>query len=180
MNITTLFSTTKRVRILDHLLKHPSEPINMNRLAKKLGMSAGLIHKYVTILREEGIVSGNLLVESPVVHSLRLLLNLKRIEESNVLGKLRKHFKKAKGIGIYGSWAKGTNKEDADLDVIIRTAIEQEDITVAKARKELSQAIGAPVDIVIATPERLKHFREKSDAFYFSLYNSITLWGEGL
>jgi len=34
--------------------------------------------------------------------------------------------------------------------------------------------------MAIITPERLEHFMEKSDSFYFSLHHGITLWGEGI
>ncbi len=180
MNIIALFSTKEREKILDYLLAHPSEEIIMRELARKLSLSAGQIHKYVGILKKEGLFKGNRLKETPLTSSLRLLWNLKRIEGAGITGILRRRFGKAAGIGMYGSWASGTNSEGSDLDLWVKTETEPKDIEIAEARKELESKLGAPVDIVIASPKRLERFREKSDAFYFSLYNGKVLWGEGL
>ena len=106
--------------------------------------------------------------------------NIKRIQEAKVVDVLRGRFPESEGIGIYGSWAHGTNFEGADLDIWLSMKKEPEDLKIAKARRELEERAGVPVDITTATPERLKHFREKSEAFYFSLYNGLILWGEGL
>ena len=180
MKIQPLFSTKERELILAYLLDHPSEKINMNQLARKLKISVGQIHKYVSILRKEGIVKGIGIQDTPMVRSLRVLRNLQRIEEKKLINRLKRHIPNILGIGIYGSWADGTNKENADLDVWIKLEKSPADIDIAKTRKELENVILVPVDITIATPEHMKHFREKSDSFYFSLYNGIKLWGEEL
>lgn len=180
MNIHSLMSTTEREMILGYLLEHPSEKINMNKLARKLALSTGQIHKYVTILRNAGLVNKDQLQESPLARALRLVWNLKRIEEADVVEILKRSFPNASGFGLYGSWASGSNYEDSDLDIWIKVKNEPKDLEMAKAKKELASAIGVSVDLTVATPKRLEHFREKSDAFYFSLYNAITLWGDGL
>lgn len=179
MKIYPLLSTKEREKILGYLLYH-QENINMNKLARKLNLSVGQIHKYVSILRKEGLVVNDELKETPFTCALRLLWNLKRIQEAGVVGMLRNCFPELEGLGLYGSWASGTNLEGADLDIWVKMKKEPGDLEIVKARKEIEPKIGVPVDITIATPERLEHFREKSDAFYFSLYNGIILWGEGL
>lgn len=180
MKMHPLLSTKEREKILGYLLEHPSGRINMNKLARELKLSVGQIHKYVSILRKDGLVVGDELQEIPFTCALRLLWNLKRIQEADAVRILRRHFPKLKGVGIYGSWAGGTNLEDADLDIWVKMKKEPGDIELAKARKEIEGKIGVPVDITITTPERLEHFLEKSEAFYFSLYNGRILWGEGL
>lgn len=180
MRIHPLLSTEERERILEHLLRHPSEKINMNKVARELGLSPGQVHKYVSILRGEGLVEKDEWKEGPLAHSLRLLFNIKRIGEARIVWILRKEFPDVKGIGVFGSWASGTNIEGSDLDIWVKTGKEPDELAVAKARKKLEAEVGVPVDIVVATPERMRHFREKSDAFYFALYNGRMLWGEGL
>lgn len=180
MKVQPLFSTKERELILAYLLDHPSEKINMNQLARKLKVSVGQIHKYVSILRKEGIVKGISIQDTSMVRSLRVLRNLQRIGERKLINRLKRRIPDISGIGIYGSWANGTNTENADLDIWIKLEKSPADIDIAKTRKELENVIRVPVDITIATPERMKHFREKSDSFYFSLYNGIKLWGEEL
>lgn len=180
MNIGRLISTKERQKILGHLLTHPSEVTTMRALAAKLGVSASQVHKYFGILGKEGLLEGLRLKRGPLTASLRLLWNVKRIEEAGVVQVLRRRIKSVEGIGFYGSWAAGTNTEDSDLDLWIKTEAEPDDLELAKTRKELESKLGVPVDIIIVSPESLKHLREKSDAFYFSLYNGRVVWGEGL
>ncbi|MBI5035829.1 hypothetical protein HZC09_00655 [Candidatus Micrarchaeota archaeon] len=180
MNIRELLSTEEREKILGHLLGHPAEKINMNALARTLKVSPGQVHKYVAILRKEGLAKKDGFRETPVTRALRVLFNLKKIKEAGLVETMRRRFRKATGIGVYGSWAAGTNVENADLDLWLKMQLEPGDLEIARARKEAEKRIGAPVDFTIATPERLERFREKSDAFYFSLYHGILLWGEDL
>jgi len=180
MKIQPLYSTKEREKILSHLLDHPSEKINMNQLARRLKISVGQVHKYVSILRKEGIVKGDSLQDTATIRSLRVLCNLQKINEKKIIQLLKRHLPDISGIGIYGSWAKGTNIENADLDLWIKMKKSPSDIDIAKTRKEIETVIGVPVDLTIATSESMKHFREKSDSFYFSLFNGIKLWGEEL
>jgi predicted AAA+ superfamily ATPase len=76
MKIYPLLSTDERERILGYVLGHPSERINMNKLARELKLSVGQIHKYVTILREYKIVMDDRLQEIPLTCALRLLWNV--------------------------------------------------------------------------------------------------------
>ncbi len=180
MNVSQLFSTKEREKILDYLLEHPSEQINMNKLARKLNLSPGQIHKYISMLRKSHLVERDKLKETPFTRAFRLVNNLKRIEKSKIVSLLRTTSPGITGMGMYGSWASGSNLESADLDIWLKVKNEAADEDIAKVRKELEKKLGAPVDIIVATPERLEHLHEKSDSFYFSLYNGILLWGEGL
>jgi len=180
MDIPSLLSTDERVKLLSHILLHPSEEIVPDRVARKAGVSKSQSHKYAGILRKNGIVKGKALQDTPPVRALRALLNVERLARANVIPLLCRRFPKAKGIGMFGSFASGTNSEDSDLDIWVKMDCEPSDLEVARAKKELGGKLGAQVDIVVATPQRLLRLREKSDAFYFSLYNGRILWGEAL
>jgi predicted nucleotidyltransferase len=180
MHFSEIFSTKERIKILGYLLEHPSKKINMNKLARKLKLSPGQIHKYITILRKEKIVIKDCINESSYTHSLRLLWNLKRIQKSSLEKILQRSFSKLKGYGIFGSWANGTNTEEADLDIWLKMDKEPDDLQIANARREIQKKIGVAVDLVVATPIKLKHFKDKSETFYFSLYHGKVLWGENL
>jgi predicted nucleotidyltransferase len=180
MSINALLSTKERLAILEHALYHPDEPINMNRMAKLLKLSPGQIHKYVEILRGEGLVEADRVQETPLAQSLRALLNTSRVEGADVDGILRKHFPKMKGWGLFGSWAAGTNFEGSDLDIWMKLEKEPPDLELARAKNEIAKKLGVQADLIAATPKRLDGFRQKSDAFYFALYNGKRMRGEGL
>ncbi|MCX6769951.1 MAG: nucleotidyltransferase domain-containing protein [Candidatus Micrarchaeota archaeon] len=180
MDIPSLLGTDERVRLLAHLLSHPSEEIVPGALAKSAKVSRSQAHKYAGILRAQGLVRGKMLAESPSLQAVRALLNVERLNRAGVTGILRRRFPEARGIGIYGSFARGANSEGSDLDIWMKIGEEPADLEIAKAKKEIAGKVGAQADIVAATPQRLLRMREKSDAFYFSLYNGILLWGEPL
>ncbi len=180
MNIHEITSTEERERILSYLLQHQPKEINMNRIAKELGLSPGQIHKYINILRRNRILGGTGISDTPLVRVLRITDNIFKIEDSKLIQEIRKSIRDTKGIGMYGSWAEGTNTETSDLDIWIKTEHEPEDIELAKLRRKLEKKLGSKVDMIILTKDRLSRLREKSDSFYFSLYYSMTLWGERL
>jgi len=180
MDMTQLFPTKERLRLLQRLLASPEGEIVPGRLAREAKVSKSQAHKYVAILRRGGLVRGRRLSETPELSAIRALLNVERMESAGVAGMLLRHFPKASGIGMFGSWASGTNAQGSDLDIWVKLPEEPGDLQVARARRAVSGKVGAPVDIVAATPERLARLREKSDAFYFSLFNCRVLWGDGL
>ncbi len=175
-----MLSTRERVALLEYLLRRPSLEIVPDRVARSTGMSRSQAHKYVNLLRRGGIVAGRRLLDSPFLQAMRALFNIRKIEGANVGGILKRHFPKMRGWGIFGSWGSGTNDERSDLDIWVRLEKEPGDLEMARARKGISGKLGVPVDIVAATPERLENLREKSPAFYYSLYNGKVMEGEGL
>ncbi len=180
MNISAILSTEDRVKILEYLLFHQIGKVGIRKVAAELKLSPALIHKYVNILEKEGIVMDGALVETLNVHALRLLFNLKRIEDAKITHTAKTRLKSIEGIGVYGSWSNGTNNEKSDLDLWLKIRDEPSDSELSKLRNELEAKIGVAVDITIATPERLKHFREKSDSFFYSLHHGKVLWGKNL
>ena len=55
MNIEKILSTKERIKILEGII-YKTEPIQVNKTSKTLKISKGLISKYFTILRKEGIM----------------------------------------------------------------------------------------------------------------------------
>ena len=180
MEIEKLLSTPERTKMLSYLLYHPREKVGFNSLARKLSLSPGQIHKYAAILVKEGLLEGGVLEESAKAQALRLVFNLARIEEAAAVQILRKRFPKLKGVGLFGSWAAGTNDNESDVDFWLKLDDEPPDLELARARAEIGKKLSAEADLTIATGERLEQFKKKSEAFYYSLYSGKTLWGEAL
>ncbi len=143
MNLQELFSTKERELIINYLLDNPNVEINMYQIAKKLKISRSQVHKYVSILRRENIVKGKKFLNMPLINSLRLTRNLNKINEFNIVKILQKYFPRAEGIGIYGSWAKGTNDESADLDFWIKMQNLQKILKLQKRAARLSKKLAS-------------------------------------
>ena len=180
MNMQPLFSTKERELILNYLLDHADLPINMNQIAREIGVSPSQVHKYVSILRQCKLVEGSEVLDTPLLNTLRLIKNLNIIDEFGVVKKIRKAIPSAKGIGLYGSWAGGRNTRQSDLDLWVKTDIEVSDLEIAKISRTISEGLRAEVELLIATPRKIDFLQKKAESVYYTLFNSMLLWGEPL
>jgi hypothetical protein len=105
----------KRCRLINHILDNPEHDPAVEELYRTLRLSKGFISQSLRLLEENKILKKNkkyrVNLENPLTKGLKILLNLERIEV--------KKFKKILsllGVGLYGSWANGTNKKDIDVD----------------------------------------------------------------
>ncbi len=181
MGTFELVSTADRARLLEHLLFHLEGEINFNRIAKKLGLARSFVFKYVKILGRNGIVRrGKISGDDAFVRQMKVMINLERLRRAGMVGLVRKNIRKVRGIGVYGSWATGTNAAESDLDIWVKFDSQPEELEIARARHVIEGRIKADVDITELTPEKVTELRAKSETFYFSLFHSIVLFGEGL
>jgi predicted nucleotidyltransferase len=87
----------------------------------------------------------------------------------------------AKGLGLYGSWARGTNHQDSDLDVWIKADSLPAENMLARMQKDLSLQTRAEVNLLVLTPEKLERLKREDKPFYNSLIiGQVTLKGESL
>ena len=173
-----LFSTKERELILDYLLDNPDKEINMNALARELKVSPGQVHHYLAILETKGLFKNKKLSNNPATRALRFIKNLMKLEGAKIIKTIIKKTDKPTGIGVYGSWANGSNKQNSDLDIWIKSTNDLSDLELSKLNRELSERMGVSVELLILTPKRMDHLKNKTEALYYSLFNSITLWGE--
>ena len=177
MNISALFSTDQRVRILRETV-YKTEPLNVSKTAKKLGLSKGLVSKYLKILLEEGVLqqkNGDYTVDDSVTtKAIRILLNLSAFH--NGFFSDRPYIK---GAGLYGSTTKGTNIEGSDVDLWILTEEVSQD-TLAKLTSDMRRAFG-DIRPLYLTVEKLEQLRRTEATFYHSLvFGSLTLHGDDI
>ena len=87
----------------------------------------------------------------------------------------------ARGLGLYGSWARGMNHQESDLDVWIRADSLPAESELARLQKDLSQQADCEVNLLVLTPEKLERLKREDKPFYNSLVmGSVTLIGESL
>ena len=103
----------------------------------------------------------------------RLLLNVEKMDLFALsLGSSR-------GLGLYGSWARGTNHLDSDLDVWIRADSLHSESELARLQRDFGLQAETEVNLLVLTPEKLERLTRDYIPFYNSLiYNSMTLRGE--
>ena len=175
MRLHKIFSTKERLKILTNIL-YKKDEINMTEVAKETGVSKGLVSKFIRMLIKEKILSRRKkkfrVNDNIKVKALKIFLNLYRIDEN-----LFKKFEFVRGAGLYGSFVKGENSEESDIDMWILVDKTSEE-NLAKLSKELKKKHGN-VKPLYLTDEKMKALKEKDKVFYHSLvFGSIAIYGE--
>lgn len=175
--LTELFKTEERACILSYVMFRKS--FRAVEVSRDTGVTKGLVSRYLRILEVQGLLQKEGREYSPQdgarCRAIRLLLNLERIDLSALsLGS-------ARGIGLYGSWARGTNDQESDLDVWIKADRLPGQSILARLQRDLSIQTGSEVNLLTLTPEKLERLKVEDPPFYNSLVmDSVTLKGEGL
>ena len=173
--LTDLLKTEERARVLRYAMFRSA--FRVAEVSRATGVTKGLVSRYLRLLVEHGLLQKEGREYSPhdSAHSraIKLLLNLERIDLAALsLGS-------ARGLGLYGSWARGTNHQESDLDVWIRADSLPPESVLARLQKDLSQQVGGEVNLLVLTPEKMGKLRREDPPFYNSLVmNSLTLKGE--
>lgn len=175
--LSELFKTEERVRVLRYVMFRKS--FRAVDVSKYTEVTKGLVSRYLHILELNGLLQKKGREYSPqdsyLPRAIRLLLNLERID----LSALSMDY--ARGLGLYGSWARGTNDQESDLDVWIKVDSMPEQSKLARLQRDLRMQTGSEVNLLILTPERLETLKTEDHPFYNSLLKDfLTLKGEGL
>jgi len=173
MNIHKLLSSKERIKILKYIL-YKTEQLSVNKVANELKLSKALISQFFQTLRKEEILNKkNDVTNNLNTRALKILLNL----ESFNTKILNKSFIKA--AGLYGSFVKGNNNEESDIDLWILTE-NAKDEQLAKLTNGLKVKYGN-IKPLYLTKEKLKILKNKDRVFYHSLvFGSIIVCGDKL
>jgi len=175
--LTELFKTEERAKVLSYVMFRNS--FSVAEVSRATGITKGLVSRYLRLLEGYGLLQKKAREYSPHdgahTRAIRLLLNLEIIDLSTLsLGS-------ARGLGLYGSWARGMNHQESDLDVWIRADSLPAESELARLQKDLSQQADCEVNLLVLTPEKLERLKREDKPFYNSLVmGSVTLIGESL
>lgn len=176
MNISMVFSTEQRVRILKHVI-FETGTISVNEVSRETGTSKGLVSKYLNLLAEEGILikrdNAFRVAQSTGTRAARILLSLNSIDT-----RMFKDHPVIRSAGVYGSAVKGTNTRGSDVDMwVLHSSASPEQLS--RVTKNL---VGyGNIRPIYLTAEKLRDMEEEDPIFYYSLmFGSITLYGEPL
>ena len=84
-----------------------------------------------------------------------------------------------KGVGVYGSVAKGENTEDSDIDMWLLVSQSSHE-NLAKLTSELRRELGN-INPIYLTEEKIRLLRKEDASFYYSLaFGSILIYGKNI
>lgn len=174
-----LFKSDDRVRILRYVSERKS--VTVQSTAQRTGVSKPVVSRYLKLLREKGLCerTGRTIswVHSPLGSALKRLLNVVLLNEH-----LTSHVW-ARGIGIYGSWARGTNTSESDLDlwILVETYSPERELRIAEMQHTLAHTLGYEVHTLLLTKEKLRDLSRKDTPFYEEfMKDQIVIRGVGI
>ena len=130
----TLIDNSKRWQIVKFFLDHPTLNVHLRSLAKKLRISATWIAKSLPSLEKAGFLS---VARNPEIKllsicanrdslsfkRLKISSNLFYLHESGFLDKLINLYHKPEAIILFGSYRKGEDTEESDIDFGVITSL---------------------------------------------------------
>jgi predicted nucleotidyltransferase len=172
-----LLKTVERAKVLRYVMFRNS--FSVAEVSRATGVTKGLVSRYLRLLVEFRLLQKEGRYYTPqdnaFSRAIKLLLNLEMIDLSPL------SLDSAKGLGLYGSWARGTNHLESDLDVWIKAESLPAESILARLQKDLSQQTGAEVNLLVLTPDKLEKLKREDKPFYNSLVmGSTMLIGESL
>jgi predicted nucleotidyltransferase len=175
--LSELFKTEERLKILNYVIY--KDAFTTAQVAKETGVTKGLVSRYLRFL-----VAHQLLIKSgneyhPLVNTwmkaIKVLLNLDKIKTDSL------DLSWAKGIGVFGSSAEGTNTSESDFDIWVLVETYPSEYDLAKLQKDLRLMTGAEVNMIVLTLKKIEDLKGADPPFYNSLVRtSMVLKGESL
>jgi len=124
----SLYKETAKLRVLEVLFLYPEKEFSMTDLAKEAGVAKSNIGKILEELRTKGFVE---IIKLNVMWRIKssqqdegflrskIIYNLNMVYQSGLAGFLVDFFKNPKSITLFGSFRKGEDTSNSDIDIAI-------------------------------------------------------------
>ncbi len=173
--LADLFKTEERVRLLRYVLYRDN--VGVTQVSRETGINKGLVSGYLKKLANYGLLRKKdrkyVARDNAMVRSIKVLLNLDRIGREPI------DYDWARGVGIFGSWAQGTNTYESDIDVWVKADHYPPEKELAQLQNAFKKAAGCETDLLVLTPQKMQEIQTRDMPFYNSLSKtSIVLAGE--
>lgn len=172
-----LFFRESVFKIAELLFNKPNTTFHIRWLAKAAGVSTTAVVRTLEELHEIIIVEKTAIttnvkanVESEAYRFYKRILNLYRLERFNIIQTLKDTYK-AKTIVLFGSFAKGEDEEESDIDILILTnhkEVPNISDYIAECEKLLNRRINFHI---------LSSLEKSSSEFKNAIANGIVLHG---
>lgn len=176
-----LYGETARNKIMEILFRYPEKEFSLSDLAKEAGVAKANIGKILGEIHEAGLIdieklskiwrikanqTNWLYIRSKIVYNLNFVYN------SGLIEFLADYFKNPKAIVLFGSFRKGEDLSNSDIDIAIESmAVRENQIIRLRELNEFEKIIGRRIQIHLFN-------RENIDLNVFNnIANGILLWG---
>lgn len=177
---TLLFGKNSKAKLIKYVLNHLYEKFSVREIGRKLKINPAQVSITLNKLRKNNVIKNNRLsITNPLVKSLKIFFNTIELLNKGVVKIIASEFKKElESLIVYGSWAKGTNNYDSDVDLFLKIKRKVSEERIALLSKRLADSLDAEVHLLVLTEDKLSSLKKKDPFFYSAMINGILLWGE--
>lgn len=180
-NMIQLYQKIKQLTVLTFFLEHPYTAYYLRELARVLHMDPMTVKRSLDIFVADNLVlrtkeKNQILykthMENPAVRYLKISYNLSWLQKKRVSDFLIHHMNSVSSILLYGSYAKGENDDQSDIDFLV-ISLSKHSPTV-----ELSTLLKHDVNLFSFTPAEWSQQAKNNKAFYLEvILDGIVLYG---
>ena len=175
MNPITAPSTSTSQIILAFLCRHPQESFYSGEIAKATSLSKGGTNQSLHELAKQGVLKteekGRMIfycvdIKSPLIRQYKVLQNIASLED--VVKKLKSL---AERVILFGSCAKGEDRQESDVDLLVVGQEKERIRALVPQTKEKRK-----IQLLVKTPQEYIILEDKEPVFYQQIQQGIVLW----
>ena len=175
-----LFDENAKKKIIEVLFKYPEREFSLSDLARGAGVAKANIGRILTEFQESGLITIEKLskiwrIKANQTNLLfirsKMVYNLGFIYKSGLVEFLLDYFKNPKAIILFGSFRKGEDISNSDIDIAIESDEPEFKTIVLRELSEFEKIIGRKIQLHLFN-------RKNIDINLFNnIANGIVLWG---
>jgi predicted nucleotidyltransferase len=176
-----LYEETAKNKILEVLFKYPEKEFSLSDLAREAGVSKANIGKILEEFQEANLINIEKLskiwrIKSNQTNWLfvrsKIVYNLNFVYKSGLVEFLVDFFKNPKSVILFGSFRKGEDLSNSDIDIAIESDdVKEYQVMGLRELSEFEKIIGKKIQIHLFS-------RDTIDIGVFNnIANGILLWG---
>ncbi len=170
------------VKAIQEITSKPNKSFSVRGLASSIGISPAASGQAFEFMKKKGIVTLDVVgrtyqykanLENALCRQWKILFNLDSLHGSGIVERMAEEFPALQSVLLYGSFARGTNDEKSDVDLL---AIAHDSgktgfLPGKKAKRE--------INLLLLSPGEWKKKALRNKVFYENIiYDSIVLFGE--
>jgi len=180
-NMIQLYQKITQLKVLSLFLENPHSSYYLRESARMLNMDPMTVKRALDLLLKDNLLirteeKNRILykanVENPALRHIKISYNLSWLREKNTVDFILKQMKSVSSIVLFGSFAKGENDKESDVDILTIS------LSKNKPTSKLAKHLGSDVNLVDFTPAQWSNQAKTNKAFYLDVItDGILLYG---
>lgn len=161
--------TKKNIEVLKLISE---KDLHIREIAQELKISPGKVHQSIKLFKKNKMITEqktkNMIIIKPnktnqLFKKIKLLVNMASLMQNRNF----KDLQKIGSIGVYGSFSKGEDDKDSDIDLWIYT--EKNMLSIQSAVRKLEKDMKRKVNLLILNRKKIQDLQKNDYEFYIRL-----------